>query len=158
MEQIERLFLHLLDVIEQGRAEKSLSFVAPPPQVGGDLLPSVAASGIYPSSGSTMLDVPTPLVVQWGNPSPPSHSTSAYIVGGFEVRKDGDVVIVGEGEYVDGKGNKHHGGGVTLPFKPHHLVVLDTQTGEVSLTQFRLPRHIVLAYLTEQEVQRVAWS
>lgn len=140
MEQIERVFLQLMNVIDSTQMERAIT-VGMPAVFAGETTPAFLASAIVPAAGSTIVDFPViasaPAVPQ------PQRKVPFAIIEGFNVSRDGDKVIVSGGKYIKDGEEKTFAGAEVIT-KPNSLVVFNIQEEKVEVVQDRLPIHHVL--------------
>lgn len=140
MEQIERVFLQLADIIDTTQLERAINISAIPSPTG-EVTPAFLVSSIIPAVGSTVVDYPT---INTAPLLPPPRSREFFrIVCGFDVRVEGDVVSVGAGVYIK-NGEERKFGGAQLQARKFSLVVFNIETERVEVVDYRLPQHVVL--------------
>lgn len=140
MEQIERVFLQLMSIVDSAQMERAIT-VGMPIVFAGEATPSFLASAIAPAAGSTIVDFPViasaPAIPQ------PQHKVPFAIIEGFNVSRDGNKVTVSEGKYIKDGEEKTFAGAEVIA-EPNSLVVFNIQEEKVEVVQDRLPIHHVL--------------
>lgn len=145
MNNIDKLVLHLMDLLDESRVEGSIRMSAPPPSPAGEVTPSFLSSAVMAGVGSTLIDFPVINIapdIPMPQPNPYFHVDEQQI----KVTQSANTVTVFPFKYIkQGEEKEFAGAQVTITNKPA-LVVFNIETEQVEVViQHRLPHHIVLA-------------